>query len=527
MKPRFRCTVVSNVRYVPFRKLLQWLSVLPFAVVVGCSYDGSPTTSSIASYAAMRRATCGPHDRPESALQGQVPATLRQQSRFTGFQCNLELVSQIKDEGAGWQSAFATDDAGHVCAYYDTSPSAAGRKHMGVAVIDVTDAARPKTITYLTTPGMVDPAETLKVNEKRKLLVAVTALGAPANPQLDLYDLAVDCRFPRLLISSSGPSQTMTQQGALRANEASFSPDGSMLYATSLREGVIQAIDIRKPASPTVTATWSMPFNQRTSGLSISDDGRRAYFTLFGEGAAAPSSNSARKLTNGLLIADVTDAQQHSAHPQVKVVSSIVWGDGSASHQTLPVQVGGKDYLIAVDEGGSGYSSASGWRAACNARLPAWSMARIVDISNERRPTIVARLQLEMNLPENCDQVLPDLTGLDGFTYGSHYCSVDDSRDAAVLACGYLQSGVRVFDIRAPLHPKEIAYFVPPAIDAAAPGSVNNNATPAGRVDRCSAQTRIDTRSGTMMTTCQDNGFLILKFTNSVWPVRRRPPDIQ
>jgi hypothetical protein len=511
---------------VSFRNSVLVLSVLLVAGVVGCTEREGRATSSATLNASVPRARCGANDRPESALQGQVPATIRQQGGFTGFHCNLELVSQIQGEGAGWQSAFVTDDAGHVCAYHDTSPGAAGRKHMGVAVIDATDPARPKTVTYLTSPAMLDPAETLKVNGTRKLLVAVFALGGPGQPKLDIYDLAGDCRFPRLLTSSALPSQS-TAQPPLRANEAAFSPDGSMLYATSLRNGVIQAIDIRTPDNAKVVATWSMPFNQRTSGLSIRDDGRRAYFTLFGEGSAAPASDVSRHLTNGLVIADVSEAQQHMVHPQVKVVSSIVWGDGSASHQTLPIRVGGKEYLIAVDEGGSGYSNASGWRDACNARLPAWSMARIVDVSDERRPTIVSRLQLEVNLPQNCNLVLPDLTGLSGFTYGSHYCSVDDPRDAAVLACGYLESGIRVFDIRVPLHPREIAYFVPPTVDSPVPGSVNNNPTARGRVDHCSAQMRIDGRSGTLMTTCQDNGFLVLRITKSAWPRRNHEAGVR
>jgi hypothetical protein len=505
------------LQFASLRNGILWLSVLSLAAVVGCTDRERSNANVASSNVAVPRAKCGPHDRPEPALQGQVPATVRQQGPFTGFRCNLELVSQIQDEGAGWQSAFVTDDAGHMCAYHDTSPNVAGRKHMGVAVIDATDAATPKTVGYLTSPAMLDAAETLKVNAKRKLLVAVFALGGPAKPQFDLYDVARDCRFPRLLTKSELLPSTSAQP-PLRANDASFSPDGSMLYATSLRDGVIQAIDIRTPESPKVAATWSMPFNQRTSGLSIRADGRRAYFTLFGEGSAVPVSAGSRRLTNGLVIADISEAQQHRSHPQVKVVSSMVWGDGSASHQTLPVRIGGREYLIAVDEGGSGYPNASGWRAACNARQPAWSMARIIDIEDESRPRIVSRLQLEMNLPQNCDQVLPDLTGLTGFTYGSHYCSVDDPRDATILACGYLESGIRVFDIRTPLRPTEIAYFVPPSVAAPGPGSVNNNATASGRVDHCSAQIWADRRSETMMTTCQDNGFLVLKFTNAAWP---------
>jgi hypothetical protein len=49
------------------------------------------------------KAKCGPHDRPETALQGQVPAALRA-AGFTGFNCNLELVGQNRGDGANWQT---------------------------------------------------------------------------------------------------------------------------------------------------------------------------------------------------------------------------------------------------------------------------------------------------------------------------------------------------------------------------------------------------------------------------------------
>src|SRR6202040_3684702 len=50
------------------------------------------------------KATCGPNDHPETALQGQVPAAVRA-AGFHGFNCNLELISQSKIDGANWQTA--------------------------------------------------------------------------------------------------------------------------------------------------------------------------------------------------------------------------------------------------------------------------------------------------------------------------------------------------------------------------------------------------------------------------------------
>src|SRR6267142_3524018 len=49
------------------------------------------------------KAKCGPNDRPETALQGQVPAAMRA-AGFNGFNCNLELLGQAKGDGANWQT---------------------------------------------------------------------------------------------------------------------------------------------------------------------------------------------------------------------------------------------------------------------------------------------------------------------------------------------------------------------------------------------------------------------------------------
>jgi hypothetical protein len=89
-----------------------------------------------------------------------------------------------------------------------------------------------------------------------------------------------------------------------------------------------------------------------------------------------------------------------------------------------------------------------------------------------------------------------------------------------LLACGFFNSGIRVFDIRDPKRPKEIAYHNPPGTTTPSPGS-NHFTTAqwrAGGPDWCSAQVHLDRDTGTVWSTCQDNGMLMLKFTNGVWP---------
>jgi hypothetical protein len=224
---------------------------------------------------------------------------------------------------------------------------------------------------------------------------------------------------------------------------------------------------------------------------------------------------------NGLLIYDLSQIQARVPNPQARLISKLFWKDGSISQHTIPVKIEGKPYVIFVDEGGAGGIQSDQQRAAaCAANMPPYPMARIIDIGDETNPKIVSRLGLETHDPANCAAVLPDVAGLAIFTYGSHYCSVDNKDKATTLACGYFNSGIRVFDIRDPAQPKEIAYYNPAGTTTASPGSnhVSIGQWRSGGPDWCNAQVHLDANNGTLWTTCQDNGLLTLKFTNGAWP---------
>jgi hypothetical protein len=170
--------------------------------------------------------------------------------------------------------------------------------------------------------------------------------------------------------------------------------------------------------------------------------------------------------------------------------------------------------------------------------LPPYGFARIIDISDERNPKIVSKLMLEVHDPANCPAVLSDPQD-PSFVYDSHYCTVDDPRNATMVACSYFRSGVRVFDIRDPVHPKEIAYYKPPARGMAfLPGSQlfgrtpdPEHGTPGGghrTTDWASSNIRFVKRNGErgeqargeLWFTTQDNGFQIVRFTNGVGSAR-------
>jgi len=495
------------------------------------------------------KAQCGPHDRPETGLQGQVPAALRA-AGFMGFNCNLELIGQSRGDGGNWQSAEFRDrerperfdrwGRGHghrperVCGYHTTaSPALSGpRANFGVPVLDLTNPRHPTPTAHLTTTSMLDPWESLKVNERRQLLAADNGQNGAGGPEVDIYDVSDDCRFPQLL--ASVPVGTGADGGIVASvigHEGSWAPDGLTYYGGSPIQHLYYAVDTSDPTAPKLISQWLTPFGDTPTstytsggshGLSISDDGTRGYMvSLSISPPAADLTNPAVKGTNGLLIYDLTAIQKRMPNAQAKLISSLVWKDGSAAQHTINVRIRGKPYIIFVDEGGSGgATSPAQLDTACAAGMPPFPMARIIDISNEKNPKIITRIMTEVHDPANCSKVRPDLVGLSIFTYGTHYCSVDNRHNATTLACGMFNSGIRVYDIRDPERVREIAYYNPPGTTTLSGGSnhtLGNNWV-AGGPDWCSAQVHLDAKRGTLWTHCQDNGVLMLKFRDGVWP---------
>lgn len=513
-------------------------------VLVGCggnddvSNAGTPSAAAVASYV-VPKATCGAGDHPETALQGQVPAAMR--SNFAGFSCNLELVSQTQGEGASWSAASYRDSAGHTCAYHatmsptDTTGASRGRAVPGVPVIDISDPAHPVRTTSLTSIAMLDPWESLRVSEKRGLLVADDGANGAGSSHIDIYDIASDCRNPQLMASmnvGTGTDGGVVAAKAPSGHEGGMSPDGLTYYISSPYLQTYYAVDISVSAHPKLIATLdisNLSLNGLSHGLSVSSDGNRAYFASVGPAGTVPVplADPNAKVQNGFFVFDTSEVQARTPAAQMKLITAVPVRDGSAAQHTIPISIGGKPYLVHVDEGGAGGVGATAgatmaaYQAACNANLPPFPMAHIFDMSDEKNPKQVSELRLEIHVPANCSKVLPDVAGLSIFTYGSHYCSVDNRENATAMACSYFNSGIRVFDIRNPAAPKEIAYFNPAGTKTNAAGSGHNvlGQWHPGSPDWCSSRLDFDFDNHRLVTACQDNGLLVMNFKNGVWPM--------
>jgi hypothetical protein len=137
------------------------------------------------------RATCRSGDKPETGLQGLG----------TDVRCNVDIKGRVAAEhflSLAWYGS---------CAYVNGST--------GTSVIDVSNAASPRVVTSLTTPGMQSNWESMKVHEGRGLLVGYQSNAAI----LDIYDVKADCKAPVLKrthnLGGSGHSGNFSTDGTI------------------------------------------------------------------------------------------------------------------------------------------------------------------------------------------------------------------------------------------------------------------------------------------------------------------------
>jgi hypothetical protein len=340
-------------------------------------------------FAPVPKAVCGPGDKPETGLQGQVPMALRTEG-FQGFSCNLQLLAQVRGEGAGWQTTEWREGRGknkRVCAYHGTSHptanAALGRVNYGVRVIDISDPTKPVNTAYLQTTSMLDPWESLKINQRRKVIAADNGANGGGPGAIDIYDISGDCRNPQLLASTglaAGENGGLADS-SIQGHEGNWAPDGMTYYGRGRNYYAVDTTDLTKPK---VISVWTNPIGGGYHGLSVSDDGTRGYFISTGTASIASLTDPTIPATNGLLIFDLTGIQnRQGVNPQPPLVSSITWKDGAGAQHSINVKIKGKPYVIFVDESGTNGNGVGTRQAVCDLGFIPYPLARIIDIGDE------------------------------------------------------------------------------------------------------------------------------------------------
>lgn len=447
---------------------------------------------------AVPRAVCGPGSDPETAEQGRVPPADRESGRADrAYTCNTELVGHHGSTG-GFKVWRYIDANGTECAFYDSTillpvnvldQASTG---LGVIVLDMTDPSNPVATANLTTPAMLSPHESVVLHEGRGLLAAALGTAATYPGIVDIYDVSQDCLHPTLLSS--------TPVGFL-GHESGMSPDGMTMWVASTATAFAAAIDISNPALPVPLWVGTQP----SHGINISDDGTRAYFTpldIDNQGIIFPTSG---EFDAGVTILDVTEIQERQPNPQPHVIAELTWPEASIPQTAIPVTIDGHPYLVEIDEYVPVFDFFS------QDAIP--GAARIIDIGDETAPRVVSNIRLEVHDPEvRAAGAAADFPNLSGglLGYVGHYCSVPQRDDPGIVACGMTASGLRVFDIRDPLHPREIAYYN-------APANPNTLLGRTGTAVNFSAPAFVPERSEIWYADAS-SGFWAVRVTNGVWP---------
>ena len=434
--------------------------------------------------------TCGAGSNPETGMQGRVSQADHDSGRaLEGYTCNAELVgSYIVPNAIGTVGGFKVeryvDSEGRECAYYDSTllfPTNILDMNIGVNVLDMSDPTNPVLANRLVTPAMLSPHESLVVSQQAGVLAAVMGNPAFYPGAVDVYDLSGDCRDPQI--------QSSALVGTL-GHESGMAPDGQTFYSASPGTPTLTAVDISNPMLP--LPLWTG--NYTSHGLSVSNDGNRAYLA---------SGNS-----NGVLILDVSEIQSRQPNPQVREIGSISWPNQSIPQNAIPFTRDGKPYLLEIDE----YSTnepGSGSSVAAHGDFV--GAGRIIDISDETQPKIVSDLRLAVHEPANRDAIAND-PGASNPTggYAGHYCDVPTRVNPDIAACSMILSGLRIFDIRDPANPREVAYFNAPIqpriITQPAPASNWAMSKPAFAPERKE-----------IWYTDGYSGFYVVRVTNGAW----------
>lgn len=471
--------------------------------------------------AAATRATpsalgdCGPEGRPMTGgLQGQVPAADQASGRSArGYQCNVRLVGQtdVDARGANFQLAWSGD-----CAYVGLAgqiaqppvgATEAQQQLAGVAVIDASDPRRPRVVRMVRSSVGQHEHEGLEVNERRGLLVV--EVGGASAQWIEIYDISEDCTRPVL--------RGRYDAGSPIFHGLRVSPDGRTVYASDILSNpvrkVLHVIDISDVERPRLLTTWDptdagLP-STGIHDLDISDDGHRLYLgttpvgvTISGLGIPVRSPGTGPTF----VILDSSEIQARKADARMRVVGELDTFP-NFGHTIQLARIGGRPHVFT-----------SGEVPFAGAPECPWGWGTLVDLADERRPKPVSEIKLEVNEQRNCGAA-----GADSAAYSVHYNGVDDPGDTKKVFYTWYSAGLRVFDVRDPARPREIAYYQPPPKQETLfdpivppPGAGFDAQNP--RWDAATSVVRYRPESGHIWFVSIANGFQVVELT---FPRRR------
>ena len=418
--------------------------LLGIAVVLACV--APVARAAMAADPNKSPALCGTADTPETGMQGDVPLADQASGRKAqGYNCGLALVSEVPDK-------ITSDQTYQHCAYVRIGsgrPSDAS----GIKVYDLTDPANPVHTADLPVfaPMHGSSSETMRAVAARDRAILISGTG--------LYDIS-NCAHP--VVKGQIPWPGLLPWPAGLSHDIRITFDGRKVWAGlgvveadidnlndpstwvvknhtcevarqyhPLHEGAAAA-DVDLCATP-----WQDWMPQIAHGPGVNADGTRVYV---GNQLALAALNPGED--DAMRILDVTG-------PVPRIVATFP-GPG---HAVDWFRTGGHEYLLHSNE--IVYAPQTSCTPYPRPSSLGWAYgAYITDITHETKPTEASYIELAINKPENCSAKLAS-----GQNTQVAYHSVDNPTNAKFAMVSMGNAGLRLFDIRHPKAPKEVAYY--------------------------------------------------------------------
>jgi hypothetical protein len=311
--------------------------------------------------------------------------------------------------------------------------------HRGWSVLEVTDPAAPEFCTYVAGP---ENSWTIQIQVAEGKMIAALERIAPGWGGIEGQSFAEGF----FIFDVSEPTQPLRLghfQTGSTGTHRNFYDGGNLVHAAAGAPGltgkIYRIVDISDPGNPKEVGRFSLPeqaANVASGSLKFSShgpahvEGNRAYLS-YGDG--------------GGIILDVSEMARPRTISQL-AFRGITATQGIHTYLPLPRR---KIALIndeAIRENGD----------------ENLNLAGIADIGDEKQPRMISLFPLPEPPPESGLKNFYEKGGRFGphnHHHPNHQACLEDRDDIAYLT--YFNAGLRVYDIRDPRQPKEIAYFVP------------------------------------------------------------------
>jgi len=313
------------------------------------------------------------------------------------------------------------------------------------SVVDVTSPQNPVVLTKLPVEADFVRCNSLGLSGDVLVVARQTTNTGQPHAGITVYDVA-DPKNPRLVstMNLGGPHSRGTHYLTVSGRYAYLSTGAKDFVPKSpLDDQMLMIVDLQDPKNPKEVGRWWVPGTAvgdkapPPARVKPFDSGFRLHTALVP--AERPDRAYLGWIDGGIVILDIADKSKP------KEVARISWQSLNEGFMHTVVPLLDRGLLIASQE-----STKEG--------CADWPMrVHIVDVHNETRPYSLAVLPPPPNMDELCKA---------GGRFGSHNINLNNMPAVSrmlknTVVTAQFAGGVRIYSIKNPSEPKEIAWFVP------------------------------------------------------------------